>query len=353
MDLHHLRHHSRILFECISGSRSYGLDLPQSDTDIKGVFLLSKKEYYGLEYVDQVSNDKNDIIFYELKRFFELLYKNNPNILELLGVQPQSIVYRHPLMEKVRPELFLSRQCRQTFANYAVAQVKKARGLNKKINKPVDRERKNILHFCFVTQASGSVPLHSWLKREGRTQEQCGLAAINHMRDLYALFTDPDGALGYRGIMAKEVSNEVTLSSIPKDETPAAYMYFNKDGYSTYCKEYKSYWEWTEKRNEERYQNTLQHGKNYDAKNMMHVFRLLGMAEEIARGQGVITKRPDRDFLLRIRAGEFAYDDLLLQAEEKIREIDYLYEISDLPELPDREKIDELLYALRAELYQS
>jgi hypothetical protein len=59
-------------------------------------------------------------------------------------------------------------------------------------------------------------------------------------------------------------------------------MNFNKDSYSIYCREYKEYQEWEKKRNEQRYQSTLSHGKSYDAKNMMHTFRLLNMAEEIA-----------------------------------------------------------------------
>ena len=40
MNIEYVRNKSRILFECISGSRAYGLDLPTSDTDIKGVFAL-------------------------------------------------------------------------------------------------------------------------------------------------------------------------------------------------------------------------------------------------------------------------------------------------------------------------
>ncbi len=108
----------------------------------------------------------------------------------------------------------------------------------------MEEDRKTILHFCYVTFGGGSVPLISWLQQQGLKQEQCGLAAINHMRDMYALFVDSTNALGYKGIMGKEFSNDVRLSSIPKGEEPATYLYFNKDGYSVYCKEYKSYWEW-------------------------------------------------------------------------------------------------------------
>lgn len=121
MTIQDLRARNLIVLEAISGSRSYGLDLPGSDTDSKGVFILPETDYYGLHYIGQVSNEKQDVIFYELKRFFELLQKNNPNIIELLGIPPECVLYKHPLMEAVRPELFLSKRCYQTFANYALS----------------------------------------------------------------------------------------------------------------------------------------------------------------------------------------------------------------------------------------
>lgn len=94
-------------------------------------------------------------------------------------------------------------------------------------------------------------------------------------------------------------------------------MNFNKDSYSIYCREYKEYLESEENRNE-RYQSALPHRKSYDAKNMMHTFRLLSMAEEIALYQQVIVKREDRDFLLKIRNGEFDFDDLMKMVEKKM-----------------------------------
>jgi uncharacterized protein len=351
MTIQELREKGLIVLECISGSRSYGLELPGSDTDLKGVFVLPQEDYYSIDYLPQVNSEKQDEVFFELKRFFELLQRNNPNILELLGTPPDCVLYRHPLMQKVNPDLFLSKLCRQSFANYALSQIRKARGLNKKINKPMGSERKSILDFCYVTEGSGSCPLEVWLRQKGWRQEQCGLAAIDHMRDLHVLYVDTSGELGYKGILGKEEANDVRLSTVPKGEEPVTYLYFNKDGYSLYCKEYRSYWEWVEKRNELRYQGTMQHGKSYDAKNMMHVFRLLDMAAEIAEGKGINTRRPNRDYLLHIRSGAFEYEDLLQQAEEKMKWIEELYQQSSLPEEPDEKAVNSLLVEMRREFY--
>lgn len=353
MNLQDVKDKHVLLLECISGSRAYGLHTPQSDTDLKGVFVLPKQKFYGLEYTEQANNETNDEVYYELKRFVDLLVKNNPNILELLNTPADCIRYRHPVMDLLKPELFLSKLCRQTFAGYAQSQIKKAKGLNKKIVNPVDRERKSILDFCYVIHQQGSVVLPVWLDKKGFMQEDCGLVNIAHMRDIYAVFHNSQLSEGYlKGISSGMDANDVSLSSVEKGIEPLAIMSFNKDGYSKYCRDYREYWDWVEKRNEVRYENTIDHGKNYDAKNMMHTFRLLNMAEEIAREGIVNVRRHDRDFLLKIRSGAFSYEELVEVANEKILQIDGLYERSSLPEEPDLLKAEEILVEMRERMYR-
>jgi len=345
-----LKEKNLLLFECISGSRAYGLSTPTSDTDIRGVFVLPEKDYFGLDYVEQISNESNDIVYYELRRFMELLAKNNPNMLELLAMPEDCVLYRHPLYNRFKSEDFLSKLCKTTFAGYALTQVKKARGLNKKILNPVEPERRDLLDFCYVAQGQGSVPVREFLQQQDLLQEDCGLARIPHMPDLYALFHEPGTQM--KGIVQSEKANDVSLSSISKGLQPIAVMTFNKNAYSTYCKEYKEYWDWVEKRNQARYENTLSHGKNYDAKNLMHTFRLLDMAEEIASQGRIIVRRPNRDFLLQIKSGAFEYAELLAIAEERIAKMDVLYEESSQPDVPDLVQLNRLLVEVRKEFYK-
>jgi len=344
-----------LLLNCISGSNAYGLNLPTSDVDYKGVFLLPKNEFLSLEYTEQVNNISNDVVYYELGRFIDLLYKNNPNIIELLCTPSDCVLYKHPLLDIVKPELFLSKMCKDTFAGYAITQIKRAKGLNKKIVNPVERELKTILHFCYVISGQGTITVHQWLQNNNYDQADCGLVSLTHMRDMYALFHRKqfNQAVTLKGIMSRVNANEVSLSSVPKGIEPLTSLYFNKDGYSKYCKEYHEYWKWVDNRNEERYQSTLEHGKNYDAKNMMHVFRLLNMAEEIAKEKKVNVRRPDRQLLLKIRRGEFMYEDLVAKADEKIDSIQHLYAVCDLPEKADKLIASELLIRLRETFYQS
>ena len=58
-DNHHL------LLRAISGSRAYGLDTPESDTDIKGVFVLPEADFYALNPIEQLNNPSYDVVYYE------------------------------------------------------------------------------------------------------------------------------------------------------------------------------------------------------------------------------------------------------------------------------------------------
>lgn len=340
-----------LLFECISGSQAYGTQVEGSDTDYKGVYLAPVDQFFGLAHVDQINEDNNDKSYFELGKFIGLLSKSNPNMLEMLNVPPDCVFFRHPIIDLIQPDLFITKACKDTFAGYAKAQIKKARGLNKRILNPIAPERKDVIDFCFVVMGKKSMGLRDWLRSKGWQQEDCGLVGIAHARDLYALYHHVNS--DYQGIIKSDAANEVALSSIPKDQEPCAHLVFNKDGYTAHCKSYKDYWKWVEKRNEERYSNTAAHGKRYDAKNMMHTFRLLHMAEEIGLTGKINVRRPDRAFLLDIRKGAFDYEELLTMADEKLLNIEEAFEKSSLPETVDIEAVNAILVKMRSELYDT
>lgn len=340
-----------LLLDCVSGSTAYNLNIAGSDLDKKGIFIMPQRQLYGFYHQDQIANESNDEVYFEIKRFLELLTKNNPNILELLSTPKQFVLQRHPLMDLIKPEDFLSKLCLDTFAGYANTQIKKAHGLNKKINQPVQLSRKSVLDFCYVIAGERSLALIEWLRINAYNQDDCGLVKIDHFRDSYFLYHASGAQL--KGIVSGPEANDVSLSSVAKGIEPLVVMNFNKDGYSVYCKSYREYRNWEAQRNEQRYRGTLQHGKNYDAKHMMHTFRLLEMAEEIACYGEVIVHRNDRDFLLKIRAGEFDLNELLTRAETKLEGLKVLYGKSDLQERPDEFKAQQILTEIREAFYRS
>lgn len=192
-----LRKSGLIAYEYRRGSHMYHLNTPTSDIDTGGVFICPPDMLMGLRshYVEQVSDEKNDTVFYEFGRWIELLCKSNPTALESLFAPEDCIIGPvHPAVQYIldHRDMFLSRECFKTFYGYAVSQISKARGLNKKIVNPVT-ERLQVLDFCYTLSedgTGGSMPIRNWLKKYNLDQKYCGLVNIPNWRDTYGLFYD-------------------------------------------------------------------------------------------------------------------------------------------------------------------
>ena len=344
-----VRRDDMLLFEAVGGSVAYGTNTPESDEDLRGVFIAPQSFLTASESIDQVQDEKGDEVYYELGRFVELLSKSNPNALEMLFLPEDCIRHRHPVMDLLNPNLFLTKKCEMSFGGYALGQVKKARGLNKKIVNPEPEERLELRDFCYVMNTQGSVKLEQWLKERGLAEGDLRVSAVNHAPNTYALFKGEN----YRGVFARADEPEVICSSIRKGEEPLGWMTCNIDGYKRHCKNHKEYWNWVKKRNENRYLVNSQHDRGYDSKNMMHTLRLLEIAEMIAKEGRVQLRSPNVDFLMKVRRGEFEYDDLLKMAEEKMRVISEAYAQCDLPQDVDFYAVNEVLAEMREKIYFS
>lgn len=366
MNIDTLRKKNLIIFEGIVGSHAYGIATEKSDKDIKGVYIQEMKDILRDKYVEQVNDARNDVTFYEITRFLQLLRQNNPNILELLYLPSDCIISCDPLFDLIMKnrDSYLSKTCRYSFGGYAIDQIKKARGLNKKIVSPIDEKRKGVLDFCYVPYDQGSILVREYLSEHGMDQRFCGLSSIPHMRYTYGVYYDKVSHLKEKGIQInvnrepfkgivqdEDLSNDVSLSIIPPGIQPNFIMQFNRDAYEIHCREYKEYWNWVEMRNPERFSDNMLNGKGYDGKNLAHCHRLLDMAIEIAKEGTVNVRRPNREKLLSIRKGEYEYDQLIEEAESKILEMNDAFDRCSLPERVDNDLISDLLLRVRKQRY--
>lgn len=116
----------RVIYRCIIGSRAYGLEDENSDTDYRGIYLPPADLHWSLYGVpEQLENEENQEAYWEIQKFLILALKANPNILECLY---------SPLIEKSTPladellsmrSMFLSRLVYQTYNGYVMSQFKK------------------------------------------------------------------------------------------------------------------------------------------------------------------------------------------------------------------------------------
>lgn len=194
MTIEELRAKGWIAYEYIRGSHAYGTNVETSDKDLGGVFICPQEYLLGLrsQYIEQVADEHNDTVFYEFGRWIELLLKSNPTALESLFIPKRCIVGEvHPAVQYIidHRDEFLSKECFKTLTGYAVSQIHKARGLNKKIVNPVT-ERKGVLDFCYVPYGQGTKKVADWLRDNGLKQKYCGLVALPNMHDTYGLYYD-------------------------------------------------------------------------------------------------------------------------------------------------------------------
>lgn len=373
IDYNFLKTNNLILFECVSGSHAYGTNIETSDIDKRYIYILPIDNIIGLDYIDQVNDEKNDVVGFEVRKFLELLGKSNPTVLELLYMPKECIIYKNPIFDEIinNRHLFLTKMCGNSFAGYAKTQIQKAKGQNKKQNWEKDKViKKNPLDFCYLHTREKSTKLVDFLETNKMNQEYCGLSKVPHSKDTYALFYDfrynkkspiqflkkfiyRKIDLNFNGI-SFENSNDIKLSSIPIN-TPnkffIGHISYNKDGYSQHCDDWKSYQEWIKERNNQRWVDVVGHGQKIDGKNMMHCHRLIDMAREIGEGKGILVKRSNYKYLISIRKGEINLETLINFVENQIKLINDIFKKSNLPDEVDKNIIDSLLVSIRKKFY--
>lgn len=115
-----------VIYRCIVGSKAFGLDHAESDTDRRGIYLPPASLQWSLYGVpEQLDYKDREECYWELQKFLNLALKANPNVLECLYT---------PLVETVTPlaaellemrEIFLSKLIYQTYNGYVMSQCKK------------------------------------------------------------------------------------------------------------------------------------------------------------------------------------------------------------------------------------
>jgi uncharacterized protein len=345
---------SRVIFSCIAGSRAYGTQIPGSDEDVRGLYVLPSTSYLPLNQSPvQLADERGNTVYYSLRRCIELLAEANPNILELLFTPPDCVLSTSPVMEKLiqARSLFVTRQCGDTHIGYAMSQIKKARGQNKWVNNPKPPEIPRKEDFCFVIVkerliASASLPCRPVsLNQIGWSLAEYHAAKLEHVPDAYRLYRYGSGA---RGVFRGDV---LVCESIPeRDESShfAGVLIFNEQSWKQALTEHQNYWGWRKNRNDARWEAQEAGQLDFDAKNMMHTIRLLMSGRSILENGAPIVRFEGQtlNLLLEIRAGKMPFDQIMNVANELMGECDRFKLTAQLPPKCDLAAADALLLEL-------
>ena len=345
----------------LTGSHSYGLALPTSDKDYKGIFIAPKDYYIGMLDIEQkdsgwdevgngnftILDNNKDTVTYELKKYLKLASKCNPNILELLFEDEKYYEYVNPLGRMLidARELFLSKKVRYTYSGYAHAQIRRIKTHRKWLLEPVKHkpqlEDYGLDHNLVLTKAQHNAFLeYLW------TLMKDSIEFFEEEKELYSLINE---RVDFKGLIyQKPLSEEVKpfVQQLTRSTDEFMSVLTKTQQYNTALHHYKQYQSWQRNRNEAR--AVLEAKCGYDSKHAAHCIRLLRMGNEILTTGKVQVNREgiDAQELLEIRLGNVAYDDMVQEADKLFKQLDVSYENSQLPQEVDANKINELCIKL-------
>lgn len=163
------------------------------------------------------------------------------------------------------------------------------------------------------------------------------------LRNFYETHKTP---LGYKGICGAD-SEELRLSSVENGAEPICHMHYNKDKFSSHCKDYARQETWKRERNPERFRQNMENLKKisdagekagfYDSKNLAACYRMIQNCIEIARdGKYIVNRRGiDRDYILKIKKGELTYNEIMEVVKAKKEEMNLCQKSSTIRETID------------------
>ena len=282
---------------CWRGSVAHGMYVPKSDPDsiddkdVMGVYIGPLEHYLGFGRKDVYEQWEGewDCVFYELRKFIGLLLNCNPNVLSLLWLKPNGIIYESELGQRLREhrDLFVTRKAYHSFSGYAHAQFKKMISFNQEAQQLMAQLEEQLTGFGIDPDSCDAG--HSLRRLDG----QPFVGATTEMMEIVKR---------YRGERRRYYSG--------------GYM--------------------GQKRRE------LVRRVGYDAKNAAHLIRLLRMGIEFLTEGTMHVERVDAPDLLEIKRGGWPLEKVKAEAERLFQLSQEAYVRSSLPPEPDRDRAERL-----------
>lgn len=332
------------IFTTLHGSHAYGTNIETSDIDVKGIFVLPKKNYYSvLESPEQVQLKEPDAVVFELRKFLKLAADCNPNIIEVLFTDESdwcSITPAGRLLVENK-EKFLSTKIKHTFFGYAKSQLGR-------IN----------LHYRWLKNPPAQPPTRTEFglrENPELSRDQFGVVESQVKKKMEEWdvnwdeldFSEKVNIQTRISKMLAEckivTSNDLWMAAaklLGFEDNFLVYLQKEKE-YRQKCADWDSYQEWKVKRNPQRSELEARYG--FNTKHGMHLIRLMRMCKEVLTTGKVNVKRQDAEELLSIRRGNLSYEELIEYSNKLEDEIEQLYvKCNVLPKRPNLDFVDDL-----------
>ena len=301
----------------LGGSKAYGLDNPDSDTDIRGFALRSSRDILLGRDFGTVVNSDTDTTIYSFDKFVHLLADANPNIIEFLGLRDDAYIRvgdaGRLLLDNA--DAFITKRVGATFGGYAMAQLNR-------IENAMTRGGEDNDTRCRHMARSINHSVMSFPKKFGEVFDKVSFNASAGF--------DPENDTEIK------LTIDVQGNKIPIKEFAAM-----SGELTQIVREYDK----LTNRNKKRDAKHL-------AKHMSHLLRLYHMGTEILNGEGIITNREDAgdaELLRDVKSGKYMLEDgtvnktFFEMVEEESESFDKAKKTTSLPDKPDMKRIEEMV----------
>ena len=293
------------ILELRIGSHLYGTNTPTSDEDYSGVFIPTEDYVFGLLTVNEVdesvvsklitnknSPDAIDKKFYELRRFLRLAMENNPNIIEQVFVNSESLIfadtYGYMILENASK--FPYKGLTTKFLGYANGQKKRM------LVKPEN-------HSALVVALDYLKNKHEKLRLVDSVNETECIPQIEKME-----------------YCVKIGDMQFPFNTLVKHATKKIQQRLDTASHRT--KMYDLY--------------------GYDVKYASHIIRLLDEGIELVDTGKLTFPLRNKDLILDIKAGKYKLNEVIELSEELEEKFKVLDEKSFLPSKPNFDMINKL-----------
>lgn len=348
---------------CLTGSRLYGINNEESDYDYKGICIPSIKYFFGISNFEQFDEfkdvnsewnsiypilNKTDSQIYSITKYVQLANLNNPNILELLWIDPKNYIVKTKLADRLiaLKKEFLSTKVYYSYSRYAWSQIRRVRTHRGWLQ--AYKEDPNFFNIAPNPKDYG-------LDENPLRKEQLNA----FLEFLYILLDD---AAQYHEIK-DEVFNKFDFKgwlkqrSIDKDLLDRVQYYtrstndfmtllHNTQTYRQAIQDYESFHSWKKNRNSKR--AVLEEKVGMDCKHVAHAYRLLKSGIEILEGKGLQPDRRDIDanYIKQIRNGEVDYDSIMSEVDSLMLDLEVAKNNTKLPKYPNVNLIEKELISI-------
>jgi len=321
------KHNYRVVYVTQYGSKLYGTDNPNSDTDYKGIFIpnrdavLLKKDIEHYNFNSNNDNTKNgkddiDLQLFSIYKWFTLLKKGETGAMDILFslFREDSQIYLDPEFATVIKENYqrFYNKNLHSFLGYCVGQSKlyNVRG-----------ERFSELHrfveyFNALVQERGGEKLATMYPQ---IEEMFANESYKYIQFMTAPTSRGSGEPKegvYVEVLGKRFLGTVTIGYFSEKITEMEEQFGNRARASA---------------------------KGVDYKALSHAVRVIDEVEELLDEKFITFPLKNRAYITAVKEGRESLEDVMHYIDQKLNVVQSKLEKSDLPERSDEVFMDELL----------